>query len=403
MAVSVTKNLTNVTISSVGVSGRNGTSGTSGLDGTSGINGTNGLDGTSGIDGTNGSAGTSGISEILPNGLISSSQQIVDLGFSLGGETASTGDITFDGVKIIGAGSGSGDGNGYSTIEIVPDTNLYANTQYLVIDPTTPNHIHIRAGGTQDASNSELYLGAELNYVRVIDGVGTKLNNGVFSANFYNFQKDTDYDTAIWSTDEFGNNWIDITITDAFNPTRSTQPFDIPFYNLTQYPQNKIEVFDGTNYIDVYCNGQAYTIGNPYQLRIGTSQLPPTNPTSILGMSFMINTLSESYLSLEGNVMELYAVDSAYVYTGQNIQLTTGQGNIQLTTNDDSNGKIWEFNVAGETTFPGSITISGTDSTIVLPNHDTAPATPASGALYFNTTDSHFYGWNGEQWKQLDN
>jgi hypothetical protein len=32
-----------------------------------------------------------------------------------------------------------------------------------------------------------------------------------------------------------------------------------------------------------------------------------------------------------------------------------------------------------------------------------APATPASGSLYFSSGDSHFYGWNGIAWKQLDN
>ena len=38
-----------------------------------------------------------------------------------------------------------------------------------------------------------------------------------------------------------------------------------------------------------------------------------------------------------------------------------------------------------------------------LPNHPSAPASPQSGSLYFNTADFHFYGWNGSIWKQLDN
>lgn len=32
-----------------------------------------------------------------------------------------------------------------------------------------------------------------------------------------------------------------------------------------------------------------------------------------------------------------------------------------------------------------------------------APATPTEGTIYYNTTDKHFYGWNGTTWKQLDN
>jgi hypothetical protein len=81
MAVEVKQNLTQVTISSVGVqgpvgpvgprgfdtgtsgtSGTSGTAGTSGTSGTSGISGTSGSSGLSGTSGVSGSSGTSGIS-----------------------------------------------------------------------------------------------------------------------------------------------------------------------------------------------------------------------------------------------------------------------------------------------------------------------------------------------------
>lgn len=83
--------------------------------------------------------------------------------------TANTGDITFQGVKIIGAGSASGDGNGYGTIRIVPDVARQSSDQYLIIDPTAPNHIHIRAGGDQDDSQAELILGGEKTNLSVSD------------------------------------------------------------------------------------------------------------------------------------------------------------------------------------------------------------------------------------------
>lgn len=51
----------------------------------------------------------------------------------------------------------------------------------------------------------------------------------------------------------------------------------------------------------------------------------------------------------------------------------------------------------------GSLSVTGDNSTIVLPNHSSAPTSPTPGALYFNTSDYHFYGWNGSEWKQLDN
>jgi hypothetical protein len=83
-----------------------------------------------------------------------------------------TGRITFDGVSIIGALGGSGDGYGADTIELVPDANLYDAHQYLVIDPTGPDHIHIRAGGPQDNSDATLILGGERTAVQVSDETG---------------------------------------------------------------------------------------------------------------------------------------------------------------------------------------------------------------------------------------
>ena len=91
----------------------------------------------------------------------------VQIGGTSGGN-ANTGDITFDGIQIIGAGNGSGDGLNAGTIQLVPDANLNTD-QYLIIDPTAPNHIHIRAGGTQDASNSDLIIGAENTNLLVSD------------------------------------------------------------------------------------------------------------------------------------------------------------------------------------------------------------------------------------------
>jgi hypothetical protein len=74
---------------------------------------------------------------------------------------------------LFGSNADSGDGNELDTIKLIPDAELYDNgsDQYLIIDPTVgePGHIHIRAGGTQDDSSADLYLGAEQTYVRVSD------------------------------------------------------------------------------------------------------------------------------------------------------------------------------------------------------------------------------------------
>ena len=75
----------------------------------------------------------------------------------------------------------SGDGYGFTTIELIPDTTTGNSDQTLIIDPTAPNHVHIRAGGTIDNSNAVLLLGGENSHVRVENGpnppVTIKSNN----------------------------------------------------------------------------------------------------------------------------------------------------------------------------------------------------------------------------------
>jgi hypothetical protein len=41
---------------------------------------------------------------------------------------------------------------------------------------------------------------------------------------------------------------------------------------------------------------------------------------------------------------------------------------------------------------------------VLIPaNLSANPSSPVAGMIYFNTTDNHFYGYNGTTWKQLDN
>ena len=81
---------------------------------------------------------------------------------------------------LYGSNADSGDGGGLDTIKLIPDSALHfndgnlGNDQYIVVDPTggEPGHIHLRAGGTQDNSSADLYLGGELTCVRVSDTSG---------------------------------------------------------------------------------------------------------------------------------------------------------------------------------------------------------------------------------------
>lgn len=54
------------------------------------------------------------------------------------------------------------------TMHLVPDGSIESD-QYVILDPTAPNHIHIRAGGQIDQSSADLILGGEKNKVVVSD------------------------------------------------------------------------------------------------------------------------------------------------------------------------------------------------------------------------------------------
>ena len=93
--------------------------------------------------------------------------------FATTGSNTFTGNQTISGSIDFGGGSqiqsvsqSSGDGYGYTTLELNPDVNL-GSDQYIVLDPTSPNHIHIRAGGIIDSSSAYLYLGGEKSNVVV--------------------------------------------------------------------------------------------------------------------------------------------------------------------------------------------------------------------------------------------
>lgn len=74
----------------------------------------------------------------------------------------------------------AGDGSGLSTLELRPDTDA-SGDGYLVVDPTGPNHIHLRAGGTQDNSGTELYIGGENSHLKL--GAGSNPNLYIRSNN----------------------------------------------------------------------------------------------------------------------------------------------------------------------------------------------------------------------------
>jgi hypothetical protein len=224
---------------------------------------------------------------------------------------ADTGDITFDGVKIIGAGTASGDGQSYSTMELVPDSDLYANDQYLIIDPTTPNHIHIRAGGTQDDSDGELMLGGERNQVRVSDNyreVSISTRPATISNNYVN-------DNMTSSTTFVTSNSADISIDYVVNVEGTD-------YIVNATTNNS----PSEGLLSVTASGAQFTAGNTY-----TFTYEPTwnyywefGSDGVLSGPGMGNVIVPGISGTENNDLSLFSNLDIKLYTGQAYNVPVG-------------------------------------------------------------------------------
>ena len=74
---------------------------------------------------------------------------------------------------------------------------------------------------------------------------------------------------------------------------------------------------------------------------------------------------------------------------------------VSNSTDDESYDVFFKGKVVGLFGGVGNALDSSPDPLAVV--SDDAPVSPRKGDIYFNTTDNHFYGWNGTEWRQLDN
>jgi len=311
---------------------------------------------------------------------------LTDVEGLLNGGSANTGDITFDGVKVIGAGTASGDGNGYATLELVPDNNLYGNDQYLVVDPTAPSHIHIRAGGGQDASNAELYLGGEKNYVRVTDFGGITLyNENSFDSTDY-YVDGVNFTSATWAAGAEGQqstvsftstdqNFID-TIFNFFNDSRNILQITTPEGTFTLTPTGFGSLGSG-----VY--------------RFNVNEIPVPTPQTVSEIILTVWTTRQNSLSLSNNDLTVEVTDDVRI-TGRDtfvLRNTATAEPIQIITSYGTNSHIWAFGADGGLTFPDSTVQTTAWVGIPGPYTDDAAAALANvavGSPYYQTSGQVF-------------
>ena len=269
---------------------------------------------------------------------------------SLGEITVSTVGANDGLVKWVG--NSSGDGNGYTTMVLVPDTTVEGNDQYLIIDPTAPSHIHIRAGGTQDASNAELYLGGEKNNVRINDGVGVRLYNEVRDDTFSSFSDPADFNTATWYGTP-GNYFVQF--------TEVTAGMGNLAFQFSNDAENRVTVSYGAGETSVLTyGGSASNLGGGVY-RFAVVEAPPASPTVLTAIEFQIWTTNNNRIELQNNDFTVSVKDDVRI-TGNDIfslRNTSSTEPITIRTDYDGADRGWEFAADGTLSTPGDIVVNG--------------------------------------------
>lgn len=304
---------------------------------------------------------------------------------------SNTGDITFSGVQIIGSGTASGDGNEYSTLELVPDSSLTGNHQYLIIDPTAPSHIHIRAGGTQDQSNADLFLGGEKNHVRIRDNQGVRIQNLQTTDNYWYYSDITHFTSGSWFT-ESGNHFVEFTTTNAEMISK--------FWDFSNGGLNRVLLNGGA---EIQYGGTASnTVGNTYRVQVLTA--PPASPTALTNIDFHIFVDNINSIQLENNDFRVDVLDDIRMF-GRDIFRFVNysiEEPIEITTDYDNNSWTWRFQPNGTLQFPdgGNLRIS-----TAVPSSSIGAIGNKAGTVVFDTAYIYYctadYDGTTNIWKRV--
>jgi hypothetical protein len=261
-------------------------------------------------------------------------------------------EVDGDESQILSVANSSGDGNGYTTLQLIPDVSVEGNDQYLIIDPTEPTHIHIRAGGTIDASSAELYLGGEENYVRVIDDTGVRLQNRTRDNTFYNFVDPGEFNTATWF-ESTGTYFVQYT---AVNPEIG----DLAF-TFGDDDENTVTVTlaNEETYTLTYGGSSSNLGGGVY--RFAVVEAPPTSPSTVTAMDFEIWTSETNSLTLSNNDFSVEVEDDVRITGNDTFSLRNRSATDPITVRTDYDGadRTWQFGADGTLTTPGDIVVAG--------------------------------------------
>ena len=220
----------------------------------------------------------------------------------------------------------SGDGNGYTTIELRPDSSLSGTDQYLIIDPTAPGHIHVRSGGTQDSSSADLFFGGEYGHFKVSAGANASVS---ISSNSNVWTFDTD-GTIVFPDSTIQNTAF--TLSPTLNVLKIEEGVQESYSNLTS----------ATGVVTHNCaNGQIFYHTSPsdnFTANFTNLQLTEGYATSLTlvisqgGTGYIANTVqiggSSTTIKWQGNTEPTPNVNSVDVISFSVIKTGAGDGDV---------------------------------------------------------------------------
>lgn len=252
-----------------------------------------------------------------------------------------TGKLTFDGVKIKGALGGLGS----DTIELVPDVDLYASDQYLVIDPTGSDHVHIRVGGDIDDSNATLILGGELSNITIDDQADGHVS--ILS------RTENDLTSHVWKFNNDGSTSFPIIDADLHNG--GVQTAEVLQFNNSSYqsvitnavPAINVDaqriIIQGQRGTGTGEGGAAYIWGGDSHANGGNIEiLAGDNDRSSGGP--LVPAESAGTVTIKGG--------SAVLGPGGDVAIMGGAGTSHGNVTISTNSRNWTFGHTGTTTFP---------------------------------------------------
>lgn len=240
--------------------------------------------------------------------------------------------------RLYGSDADSGDGNNRDTIKLIPDASLSdytGNDQYLIVDPTDGN-IHIRAGGTIDNSDADLYLGGKQTFVRVSDDSNNVAIRTGLNASIENVTVDVvDESGGVWRMFFLDADYPALGTTVQVGDTVTTSwgtPITAAITNIVQ----DIGVGTWALHVDQDITAE-FNFGDTVTFNRGPDVLLITTR---LSKTWTFDT--NGSLQIPGGI--------------------TGNNEINITVvNEDSSTYTWNFGQTGDLTAPGDIT-TGTNN-----------------------------------------